>query len=139
MTLHLIKWAAGIESVPHLRAVHARRRQTSGSVFSITGITPRRAADLVAGGSLYWVIRHVTAVRQPLLAIGTEDDPDRPGRTVCRLTLGDHVAVAGHHRRPFQGWRYLTPEDAPADLPAGIDDHEPPPEMAAELRALGLL
>ena len=39
--------------------------------------------------------------------------------------------------RPFQGWRYLTPEDAPADR---SDIGEPPSDrMLAELRSLGLL
>lgn len=140
MPLHLIKWAAGIDSVQHLRDVHAQRRAAFGRVFSITGITPKRADELLDGGSLYWVIKHHTAVRQPILQIETEKDPTREdGKTFCRITLGDHVTVAGQPRRPFQGWRYLKAEDAPADVVLGDDGAEPPPEMAAELRALGLL
>ena len=39
--------------------------------------------------------------------------------------------------RPFQGWRYLAAADAPPDI-AGTDP-DLPPEMAVELRELGLL
>ena len=42
--------------------------------------------------------------------------------------------------RIFQGWRYLEAKDAPVDI---LNEAEPgeamPPEMAAELRELGLL
>ncbi len=42
--------------------------------------------------------------------------------------------------RAFQGWRYLKPEDAPADLGEAAGDlPDMPPEMIAELRSLGLL
>ncbi len=42
--------------------------------------------------------------------------------------------------RPFQGWRYLTPADAPPDAPTGPGGITAMPErMRAELRALGLL
>lgn len=139
MPIHLIKWAAGIDSVQHLREVHAQRRASFGSVFTITGITPKRADELLDGGSLYWVIKHHTAVRQPIIGMDTETDPQRDGKTFCRITLGDHVGVAGQPRRPFQGWRYLKAEDAPADVTLGADGAEPPAEMAAQLRALGLL
>ena len=44
--------------------------------------------------------------------------------------------------RPFQGWRYLKPIDAPPDAPGGIGGDAPegalPARMIAELRALGL-
>lgn len=140
MPVHLIRWAVGIESVQHLRDVHAQRNATHGRLFTITGTTPKRADELLDGGSLYWVIKHHVAVRQPILDIETRKDPSREdGKTVCRITLGDHVPVAGQPRRPFQGWRYLTPEDAPEDVTLGSEGEEPPAEMAAELRALGLL
>jgi len=42
--------------------------------------------------------------------------------------------------RPFQGWRYLTPADAPPDAARGAGGIAAMPErMLAELRALGLL
>jgi hypothetical protein len=43
-------------------------------------------------------------------------------------------------RRPFQGWRYLKPEDAPRDLGIATDQlAEMPEEMRKELLVLGLL
>ena len=42
-------------------------------------------------------------------------------------------------RGPFQGWRYLQPEAAPADLTAGADGALPSDEMMKELRSLGLI
>lgn len=140
MPVHLIKLAVGIDSVQHLRDVHAQRQATYGSIFTVTGVSPKRTDELLDGGSLYWVIKHFIAVRQPILDLETMKDPAREdGKTVCRITLGEHVPVTGQPRRPFQGWRYLKPEDAPPDIVTGSDGGEPPPEMAAELRALGLL
>jgi hypothetical protein len=48
------------------------------------------------------------------------------------------VLTRSQPRRAFQGWRYLVPADAPADLAAG-DVAGLPPEMRAELAELGLL
>ncbi|MGC2855369.1 DUF1489 family protein [Novispirillum sp. DQ9] len=136
-TVHMIKWAAGIDGPDHLKQVHAQRRATFGKVFTRTRMVPKRAEALLDGGSLFWVVKGVVAVRQPIL--GLEQGTDDEGKAFCDIALGDHVLVSGGPRRPFQGWRYLTPEDAPPDLAAGIDGAAPPPDMAAELRALGLL
>ena len=50
------------------------------------------------------------------------------------------IPVRPTPRRPFQGWRYLTCEDAPADLgngDAALKDL--PPQMRVELAELGLI
>jgi len=51
------------------------------------------------------------------------------------------IGVRSRRSRPFQGWRYLEADRAPADSGSGGTDaeNEAPPEMAAELRELGLL
>lgn len=97
---------------------------------------PRRAEELLQGGSLYWVIDGLVSVRQRLVGIVpvTADD----GTEKCRLDLDPElVPVTPVARRPFQGWRYLKDEDAPADLPAtaGGDGAE----LLRELSRLGLL
>ncbi|MFA7431047.1 MAG: DUF1489 domain-containing protein [Rhodospirillaceae bacterium] len=135
--IHLLKWAAGIDSPDHLKRVHAQRLEAFGKVFTRTRMVPKRAAELTDGGCLFWVVKGTIAVRQPILGLDTGTDDE--GKAFCDITLGDHVLVSGGPRRPFQGWRYLPPADAPPDLAAGLDGQAPPPEMAAALRALGLL
>lgn len=137
MTIHLLKWAAGIDSPDHLKRVHAERQKAFGKIFTRTRMVPKRAAEMLDGGSLFWVIKGTIAVRQPILDVVTDTDDE--GKAFCDIALGNHLMVSGGQRRPFQGWRYLKPEDAPPDMAAGVDGQAPPSDMAAELRALGLL
>lgn len=105
-----------------------------------TRMTPRRGDEILNGGSIYWVIKRLVQVRQRI--IGLHEGMDEDGRSFCAIELDpDLVPVEPRSHRPFQGWRYLKDEDAPRDLPRGsvASDAEPPPEMAAELRKLGLL
>ena len=95
--------------------------------------------EVLAGGSLYWVIKGVIRARQPI--IGLDDVSEQLGRKACQIVLGPElVRVRTRPCRAFQGWRYLEAAKAPDDLPAGSDDGEDlPPTMQKELRALGLL
>lgn len=146
MPVHLVKLAVGIESIDHLRErqkqrIAERKAAGDGPVLRIlTRNTPRRGAELLdAGGSLYWVIKGRILVRQKITAIEPATAGD--GTPRCAIHLDRNlVRVQAKRSRPFQGWRYLEPENAPADLPAGAAaEREPPPEMAAELRELGLI
>jgi hypothetical protein len=75
------------------------------------------------------VRQHVTGFRR---------ERDENGRRYCLIEVDDDlVPTLSRAWRPFQGWRYLSPEDAPADRSVTA---EPPSEsMLAELRALGLI
>ncbi len=98
---------------------------------------PRRADEIVGKGSIYWVIAGAVRCRQ--LIVGLEPDVDSEGRGYCDIVLdADIIRTAPHPRRPFQGWRYLEPKDAPADL-AGEGEDLPPEGMAEELAKYGLL
>ncbi len=137
--LHLIKLSVGSESVDSLRAWQAGRLEQLGQIYHQTRMMPRRAEELLDGGSIYWVIRGQVRCRQRLLDIETVHDQE--GQRFARLILEQelHRTVNRPHR-PFQGWRYLKPEDAPLDLsdaPEGIADM--PEEMRAELKELGLI
>ena len=139
MSLHLIKLSVGSESVASLGRWQARRLAHLGRLFHQTRMMPRRRAELLAGGSIYWVIKGVVRARQRL--IGIERALDDAGHG-CALLLLDPILVRILPRphRPFQGWRYLAPEGAPPDLaalPAGT--RLMPPELLRDLEALGLL
>lgn len=140
MTLHLIKLCVGIETFEELAEWQQRRLRKEGELRHITRMTPRRAEELLGGGSIYWVIKGYIQARQRLLELRAVTDKD--GVSYCALILDAKLArTAPQPRRPFQGWRYLAPEDAPADMGKGATGGkgEMPPKMRAELMALGLL
>ena len=136
MTLHLIKLAVGVASLAELRARQAAAGQP---LCHTTRHFPRRAEDILDGGSIYWVISRVVLARQRLRGIvpGTRID----GSSGCDLLLDpDLVPVRGRFMKPFQGWRYLRAKDAPADDAANPATAETlPEELARELRRLALL
>jgi hypothetical protein len=142
--LHLLKMAVGIADLEELRRVRAERIRQSGASRVYTRNHPRRAEAVLAGGSLYWVIRGQVRVRQRVT--GFHSERDDKGRAYCMIEVDPElVPTVWRPWRPFQGWRYLQPGDAPPDLPSGPghqreDRDAPIPErMLAELRALGLL
>jgi hypothetical protein len=145
MPLHLIKLAVGCDSVKELKGWVAERMRAARAKglprqhTHITRMVPKRDGELLAGGSLYWVIRGEVAAREKL--IGIEPFRDRDGIGRCRLVMQPKViAVLPRPMRPFQGWRYLEDRDAPADLDsAGAGLAEMPEPMRRELRELGLL
>jgi hypothetical protein len=145
MPLHLIKLAVGCESIRELKGWVAERMQTAKKKglplhhVHITRMTPKRVEDVLAGGSLYWVIRGEIAAREKIIAIEPFRDRDGIGR--CRLVMQPKViAVLPRPMRPFQGWRYFSEDAAPADLKsAGSGLAAMPEPMRRELRELGLL
>lgn len=142
MSLHLIKLAVGIRDLDHLAEVQARRSvQTNGRtvVPVYTRRVPKRGEEILAGGSIYWVVKGSVAVRQRVLAIDTGVDEE--GEAYCTLGIdAELVPTVPTVHRPFQGWRYLDPGAAPKDLAeAGGQGDELPAHLAAELRSLGLL
>jgi hypothetical protein len=139
VALHLIKLAVGIDDVPHLRQVQKERRRERGRSVFYTRHLPRREAEIVDGGSIYWVIKGFVRARQRILEFipVVEDDGERYCLVRYELKL---VETLWQPKRPFQGWRYLAPKDAPPDRPRGAaPESELPERMARELRALGLL
>jgi hypothetical protein len=102
-------------------------------------MVPKRADELTDGGSLYWVIRGEVLCRERILGIEPFTDKDGIGR--CRIVLDGKVKlVRPRPYRAFQGWRYLSPKDAPPDLERAAPGARHMPEtMRRELRELGLL
>ncbi len=146
MALHLIKLAVGCESIEDLASWQAERlaqmkaERVKPELFHRTFQMPKRREDLLDGGSLYWVIKGIVQARQRLLDLREGSKPDG---SPCSLLILDKtlVQVRLMPRRPFQGWRYLKAEEAPADLSRGGRDEigEMPPKLRKELAELGLL
>jgi hypothetical protein len=143
--LHLIKLSVGCDSVKDLEdwiteklKQRAKRGEPREHVHT-TRMTPKRTAELLDGGSMYWVIRGEVACRQRLRDIQPFTDADGIGR--CRLVLVPEVIhIQPRPYRAFQGWRYFDPKDAPQDLDRAAPGAEAmPDELRRELRQLGLL
>jgi hypothetical protein len=144
VTLHLIKLCVGVDSLEELarwqakRVVALKKKRARPALIHVTRQTPKRAAELLDGGSLYWVIRGHVAVRQRLIDIRPARAKD--GLPRCGLVYEPKlVPTLRRAHRPFQGWRYLNPKDAPPDArtlqrAAGL-----PPGLCEELAELGLL
>lgn len=142
MTVHLVKLCVGAERVEQLAAwVEKRAGENARGPFGrvsehVTRMFPRRKDELLDGGSLYWVIKGVVLVRQKV--VGLEPVAGADGVSRCAILLEPKlIETEAQPRRAFQGWRYLKPEDAPADLKRGRGDA--PPALRAELASLGLL
>ena len=131
--LHLIKLCVGCDSVEDLAAWQRKRAQPE----HWTRNHPKRAAEITAGGSLYWVIKGQVRVRQRIVKLERREDEEG---VWCALVLGRRLTrVQPRFHRPLQGWRYLENEDAPPDLIRGQPADDLPEKLASELRALGLL
>ena len=127
--IHLIKLSVGTQSVEDLTRWHqsAAARTTDGLPCHVTRMWPKRQAEILDGGSIYWVIKGAILCRQRVLRLDERIGAD--GLRRCAIVL-DPVLVPTQSslRRPFQGWRYLNPQDAPADLPKSRAGEAPLPE-----------
>ena len=130
----MIKLVVGAATIEDLLGWRVRNGGEHQPWIMNTRMTPKRGVELVEGGSLYRVFKGVILCRQRILAVETVGE----GITArCEVTLDERpVRVAPTPRRAFQGWRYLTPTDAPPDLPTGAGEAIEP-ELARQLRELG--
>ncbi len=138
--VHLVKLCVGADSVEDLldwQATHPSPFAT-GERRHITRMWPKREADLLGGGSLYWVIKGLVLCRQRILRLDRVEGAD--GILRCGLVLDPEVIrTAAMPKRPFQGWRYLDAKDAPPDLPAGREaEPELPRSLLTALSEIGL-
>lgn len=131
MPLHLTKVAFGCDSVDYL----AQRLASRGGPWEhSTRYLPKRHVE-IAGGSLFWIVKHQLVGRTPILGFGEAEG----GRCAIRLEPR-LILVQPRPKRAHQGWRYLEDADAPVDLGAGdAEIAEMPPALMRELAAMGLL
>ena len=139
-SVHLLKLCVGAESVEDLIDWHRTHPSPypTGERRHVTRMWPKREAEVIAGGSLYWVIKGVVLCRQRILDLQEVNLGD--GIPRCALVLDQEVIrTEAAPRRPFQGWRYLDPKDSPRDLAkVRTKDDILPPALAQALAELGL-
>lgn len=135
--LHIVKLCVGCDSPEELEAWQQSRWQ-GHPARHVTRMWPKREAELLDGGSIYWVFKGTVLARQPLIAL--EEVLGEDGIRRCALVLDPELTrVSAVPRRPFQGWRYLDGKDAPPDLPkARAAEPTLPPEIALALSEMGL-
>lgn len=139
--LHVTKLAVGVRDTGHLGELQAERLRQHPPLRHRTRNFPRRRAEVIDGGSMYWVIGGTMLVRQRILDI-IEDRRDDLSACTSFVLDPALVMLAGRPTRPFQGWRYLDPGAAPPDMAglgavAGLEGL--PAALRQELRALCLL
>lgn len=145
MPLHLIKLCVGCDSVEDLqdwikqKLKERKQRGQKPEHIHTTRMVPKRAEEILAGGSLYWVIKGEVMCRERILDIRPFVDSNGIGR--CHIVMDGKVKlVRPRPWRAFQGWRYLTDKDAPGDLDRAAPGAAAMPEtLRRELRELGLL
>jgi hypothetical protein len=133
-SLNISKVAVGCASLEALKR-RQDARVANGIVPLVTRFRPKRADELI-GGSVFWIVKHSITARQTIIGFADREE-DR--RTVIRLDP-ELVPVRAQAKRAHQGWRYLTPADAPQDL-AGDECGLAalPPALAARLAGLALI
>ncbi|WP_421851213.1 DUF1489 family protein [Oricola sp.] len=145
MALNIVKLCVGVDTVEELRGyieTRSARQRAAGMTpeyCHTTRMVPKRADEIEGEGSLYWVIKGRIQCRQRIEAIRPFVDGE--GTSRCDIVLEPKLVLTqSQPRRPFQGWRYLKQDDAPADLGGdgeGLDTL--PADMRSELADLGLI
>ncbi|MEO0390447.1 MAG: DUF1489 domain-containing protein [Pseudomonadota bacterium] len=139
--INLIKLSVGSDTFEDLALWQSSRpaQTADGLPRHVTRMWPKREAEILAGGSIYWVVKGVITCRQRVVRLDEVIGSD--GIRRCAIVSDPElIRVQGGLKRPFQGWRYLKPEDAPPDQPKGRPPESPlPPELARGLAEIGVL
>lgn len=138
-SLNLIKLSVGTEDVQDLADWQktARAKGPDGLPRHVTRMWPKRDAELLEGGSIYWVIKGVVLARQRIVRLDEVDRGD--GIRRCAIVLDPEIVrTEAVPRRPFQGWRYLKGREAPLDLKQGRANDDLPPTLMTALAEIGV-
>jgi hypothetical protein len=142
MTVHIIKLSVGSDSVEDIAGWHqwqVRQRILAGldpRPVCDTRNTPKRAAEIIGQGSLYWVVKGMVLARQKIVDIRTLGDEGGPPR--CEIVLdAAYVRVMPRRQKAFQGWRYLSASDAPPDVDVTQTGADMPDGLREQLLELG--
>jgi hypothetical protein len=140
--IHMIKLCVGVKTLEELESYRNERAHWWGANYGEevhvhrTRMMPKQAATMEGKSSIYWVIAGQVVARQPILRLAKFTDAE--GKDYCDIVMApDMVRTVPYPKRPFQGWRYLRPEDAPPDL--GANENAESLALAADLAKLGLI
>jgi hypothetical protein len=140
--IHMIKLCVGVSSLEELESYRDERAHWWDADYGEdvhvhrTRMMPKRAAEMEGKASIYWVISGQVVCRQPILRLARYTNDE--GIDYCDIIMApDMVRTVPYPKRPFQGWRYLRPEDAPPDL--GANENAESLALAADLAKLGLI
>ncbi len=139
-TVNLVKICVGAERVEDLIAwqTSPRCRKSGGRPVHVTRMFPKRAEEVLNGGSLYWVFKGMILARQSIVALDEVQGHD--GILRCGIVMDPNVVrTEAVPRRPFQGWRYLPVDEAPRDLrKPRASEANLPPELMTALAEIGV-
>jgi hypothetical protein len=140
-SINLIKLSVGTDSVDDLAGWQASKRAHAedGLPRHVTRMWPKREAEILNGGSIYWVIKGLIQCRQRVVRLDEVIGSD--GIRRCAIVLDPELhRTQSVLKRPFQGWRYLAANDSPPDLPKGRRNEDPLPlELNRALAEIGVL
>ena len=142
MTVHIKKLSVGSSDVASLYRWQQRFKKYP---YHTTRHRPKSYQDIINSGSLYWIISGVMLARQKIIdfeeTISIEDD--RPITRWNIILERNMWLVTPTAHRPFQGWRYLQPNDAPSDITLYNGDNDnynlDDAKMIATLRDIGVM
>lgn len=130
--IHIMKLAVGAESLEDMLRWQ-RERGFDEISYIHTRHRPTRWEELINGGSLYWVVKGVILCRREIVSFDFDEKADH-------WLIGmksQNILTEAQPRRPFQGWRYLKPADAPRDI-ADSAHGDLTPELARALKEAGV-
>ncbi len=140
--IHMIKLCVGVKTLEELESYRNERAHWWDADYGEdvhvhrTRMMPKRAAEMEGKSSIYWVISGQVVCRQPILRLARYTNAE--GIDYCDIIMApEMVRTVPYPKRPFQGWRYLRPEDAPPDL--GANENAESLALAADLAKLGLI
>jgi hypothetical protein len=139
--IHLVKLSVGTETIEDLEnwQKNPYSQGSDGLPRHVTRMWPKKESEILAGGSIYWVIKGIIQCRQPILRLDEVIGNDGIRRCAIVLKPG-LIRTTTAPKRAFQGWRYLHPKDAPMDLSGKrANDDDLPPDLAGALADIGVL
>jgi hypothetical protein len=138
MPLHILKLSVGSDGIESFDRWIKDVKTGRDTMDHVTRSFPKRHAEILPGGSLYWIIKGAILLRTPIEKFEPVRGDD--GIERCRIVFKPkYVIVRPTPRRAFQGWRYFDAADAPPDMPKNSGLNDMPSKMRKELAELGLL